>query len=102
MWQIHLEAAGSLQNGEDKHHPSLGRVEAGTNYTNEPGAAVVLLLPRALMIPNSLGARAGSALALLVVQLFSTFSSTCAHAFQAWKLCPCAHLCSVALEPLEL
>lgn len=31
MWQIHLEVAGSLQDGGDKHHPSLGRAEAGTN-----------------------------------------------------------------------
>lgn len=31
MWQIHLEAAGSLQDWDDKHHPSLGRAEAGIN-----------------------------------------------------------------------
>lgn len=58
-------------------------------------------MPHVLMNPGSLGARAGSVLALRGAAFLHLFPH-CLHAFQVWKLCPCAHLCSVALEPLEL
>lgn len=45
--------AGSLQDGDDKYQPSLGRVEVRTNY---PGAAVRLhgFLPVCKLCPNLL------------------------------------------------
>lgn len=119
MWQIHWQKAGSLQDGDHKYHPSLGRAEAGTNY---PGAAELWcsgFLPAYKLchvLPvdscssaawkkagsDSSGARAGLAQAL-------QWCSSPPHCFWPFPYslgfwsCDCAHLCSVAvLEPLGL
>lgn len=61
MRQIHLEEAGSLQDEHDKHHPSLGRAEAGTNYLGAAESRCLWFLPACKLSPVLLVDRCRSA-----------------------------------------